>query len=130
MTNPAKLHHVCVCVTDLKTAEDFYVGRLGFRKLREFSLESKHAQILFGIRQTCRFLTLESAAGRVELLSAPGLVPAPAPGQHFCLILKERDRLADELRQAGVPIKEIMREGRRIVFASDPDHNLIELKPW
>lgn len=123
-----QLHHVCVRVSDLQAAAAFYGELLGLDKLWEFTLAAEHARDLLGIGQDCRFTTYACGSGRLEIFSAGNKAIAPVPGSHFCLILENRDALAEKLRRAGVLLRETLREGRRIVFASDPDGNWIELK--
>lgn len=129
MTQSLHLHHVAVRVSDLQAAEKFYGQLLGLRKLWEFDLSAGHARALFGLDHACHFVTFAFDGGRLELFHCPEAPSTPAPGQHFGLTLQQRDALAEALSRAGAPIREILREGRRIVFTADPDGNLVELKP-
>ena len=129
MLGEARLHHVCLRVSDLERAARFYGDLLGLERLWAFTLEAEHARALFDLPASCRFVTFAGVQGRLEIFSTGEAGPVPVPGQHFCWLVPERDSAAERLRQAGVPIRESVREGRRIVFASDPDGNWFELKP-
>ncbi len=126
---PPNLHHVALPVSDLRASQDFYCRRLGFRRLWAFTLAREHARELFAIEGQCRFITLEGGWGRLELFSSRGLRPRPVPGQHVCLLVSDRGRLLRDLRNCGVRVHTIRREGSEIAFVRDPDGHLLELKP-
>lgn len=123
------LHHVCLRVADLGRSEVFYAGRLKLKKLWEFRLQAEHAQVLFGLPRDCDFVVYDCPPGRLELFTTPGEQAADPLGQHWCLLVSERDALAEALKREGIPSREIVREDRRIVFVQDPDGHWLELKP-
>jgi len=129
MSEKICLHHVCLRVSSLKQAEIFYSGFLGLKKLYEFTVSAEHAQILFNITEDCHFVSFECPdGGGLEIFSCSSAISAVPVGCHVCLGVIERESLLEELRQANVTIREVSREGRKIVFVLDPDDNLIELK--
>lgn len=123
------LQHVCIRVSNLKQAEVFYSGFLGLKKLNEFTLSVEHAQTLFQIPQACKFISFECPdGGGLEIFTTAGKPAPPALGSHFCLGIYHRNEIVEKLLQANVTVREIAREGRKIIFVLDPDENLIELK--
>jgi catechol 2,3-dioxygenase-like lactoylglutathione lyase family enzyme len=128
MADGAVLHHVCVRVVDPARAEAFYTGLLGLERLWEFTLTAAEARLLYGLDRPCRMTAYAGMQGRLETCCAEGSVFAPLPGQHAAWVVPDRDDLVERLRRAGVPLRELTREGRRLVFCSDPDGNVWELK--
>ena len=124
-----RLHHACLRVRALEPAESFYVEGLGLRRLWTFALSRGHAAALLGIDAPCRFLTLGGEAGRLEVFQADVPWTPPAAGAHVGFLLADRDAVLARLAERNAPVREAVREGRRIVFVADPDGNWIELKP-
>jgi catechol 2,3-dioxygenase-like lactoylglutathione lyase family enzyme len=128
MAGGAVLHHVCVRVQDQARADAFYAGLLGLERLWEFTLTAAEARVLYGLDGPCRMTAYAGAQGRLETCCPGGPGFVPVPGQHAAWVVPDRDALVERLRRAGVPLRELTREGRRLVFCSDPDGNRWELK--
>ncbi len=128
MESNLNLHHVCIRVSNLRKSEVFYQGFLGLEKLREFTVAAEDAQTLLNISQECHFMDFAAGPGRLEIFTTTGAMPLPAPGNHFCLALTNREKLLQRLIEANITVRETMREGRQIVFIHDPDNNVLELK--
>ncbi|MCK5243308.1 VOC family protein [bacterium] len=129
MSEKSYLHHICLCVSNLRQSEVFYEGFLGLRKQYEFIVTEEQAQILFNIPAECQFISFECPdGGGLEIFTAVDAMPTSSPGSHFCLAVTNREALLERLRMANVEIRELAREDKKVVFIADPDDNLIELK--
>jgi glyoxylase I family protein len=101
-------HHVAVRATSLEEAEDFYVGKLDFRVVAEWTYED-------------------------EKLAYPDLGDSLkyAGYHHFCLDVASVDEALAELRARGVKIVAepwvLPAISRKLAFFADPFGNLIEL---
>ncbi len=126
-----RLHHVALPVTDLNQAHHFYGDLLGLKQLWRFILKADDAASVYGINQDCHFVTYGCGDEPcLELFSWPGLSVTHGAGHHFCLLVQDRDQLLKRLEKEPWPCRILEREGKSIVFISDPDGYLVELKPF
>lgn len=128
MNKTLALHHVCLPVSDLNRSELFYEKILKLKKCWTFTLAKEHAKQLYNIDDDCCFSTFDCSPGKLELCHAPSVDVKPVPGQHFALSLSDRRLFLEHLKKDAIPLFDISREGRHIVFIKDPDGHLIELK--
>jgi catechol 2,3-dioxygenase-like lactoylglutathione lyase family enzyme len=129
MSEKRYLHHICLRVSNLKQSEVFYEGFLGLRKQYEFVVTEEQARILFNIPAECQFISFECPdGGGLEIFTAVDAMPKSSAGCHFCLAVADRETLLEKLKLANVEIRELAREDKKVVFITDPDNNLIELK--
>lgn len=130
ITDVKGLHHICLPVADLARSSEYYEKVIGLKPLWTFVLQAEHAKVLFNINCDCRFAVYQCGdQGRLELFSAPDITINPGLGQHYCLVVNNRANIVNRLNESGYDIRSVIRENREIVFVTDPDGHLLELKP-
>jgi lactoylglutathione lyase/glyoxylase I family protein len=128
-------NHVGVRVPDFEAAKRWYVEKLDFRVVQEWSSAERHLQFAYVAPATDDSFFVEILGGGTQ---TPGSGYSdydsslkPADGyHHFCLSVENMDEILAELRRRGVTI---VREpfdleviGYRLAFISDPWGNMIE----
>jgi len=107
------LHHVSINVTDVDSALDFYVGRLG--------LVARPDRPNFGFGGAW----LDAGGQQVHLIEAE---PPPDQGQHLALLVEDLDAAVAELRGQGLSVSDPKPVGSSWQsFLHDPAGNLVEL---
>jgi len=134
--------HIGICVSDWRRSLRFYHDVLGFRYSHELEVSGAHASRLLRLEGVAlRAVYLEREGLRIELLhyEQPGHVSATTPRPmnrlgftHLSLRVDDLDAFVQELREAGVEIRddtriEISAAHTKAVFISDPDGASIEL---
>jgi catechol 2,3-dioxygenase-like lactoylglutathione lyase family enzyme len=115
------LAHVCFHVRDLKRAEEFYCGKLGFRHAFEYFNDKGQP---FGVDL--------HIGGRqfLELFRSEVTPAAPAQGyRHLCLEVDDMPATVADLRAKGIEVTDPGpgTDGSIQAWLKDPDGNQLEL---
>ena len=115
------LAHVCFHVRDLKRAEEFYCGKLGFRHAFEYFNDKGQP---FGVDL--------HIGGRqfLELFRSEVMPPAPAQAyRHLCLEVDDMAATVADFRAKGIEVSDPRPGTDRSLQAwlADPEGNRIEL---
>ncbi len=114
----AKLDHVGIYVSDLKTSISFYQDLFGFPVVHEF--KSGEAKIKM----------LDLGKGMLELVQRSGSPSAPPEGNwsHLAISEPEFDSVIKKLEEKSIAKRLVtMDNGNRLCFFSDPDGHVIEI---
>jgi catechol 2,3-dioxygenase-like lactoylglutathione lyase family enzyme len=137
-----RVSHIGICVSDWRRSLHFYQDLLGFRSLHELEVSGGPASRLLQLEKVeLRAVYLERDGLRIELLhyEQPGPVSGTTPRPmnqlgltHLSLRVDDLDKVVQELREAGVEIRDDTRidlpaARTKAVFISDPDGASIEL---
>jgi glyoxylase I family protein len=131
-----KGHHVAMRVPDFEASKSWFIEKLGFRVLKQWS--SKELELAYLAPAT-------DDTFHIEIMG--GASPKPKRGyadledslcdagyHHFCLTVDDIDKTVAELRRLEVRIvKEpfhVTAINRRLAFFADPWDNLIELSQF
>ena len=115
-----RFNHVSVQVTDTRQALDFYHGVLGMAINSDRpSLDFPGAWLDIGDGRQIHLLELSTGTDVARGGSG-------GRGRHFALDVVDLDDVTRALDNAGVDYT-LSRSGRRALFCSDPDGNVIEL---
>ena len=128
-------HHVAVRATSLEEAEDFYVGKLDFRVVAEWTYEDEKLAYLALPADDHFYLEILSGGDvpptEVRPYTDLGDSLKYAGYHHFCLDVTSVDEALAELRARGVKIVAepwvLPAISRKLAFFADPFGNLIEL---
>jgi predicted enzyme related to lactoylglutathione lyase len=109
-----KLELVAVPVSDVDTAKDFYVERVGFNADADFQVDEK-----------IRFVQLTPPGSACSIAIGTGLVDsAPGSVKGLQLVVTDIEAALAELRGRGLQTSEIQDfPWGRFIFFSDPDGN-------
>ena len=128
-------HHVAVRTSSLTEAKDFYVGKLDFRVVAEWSFADE--QLAYLAPPTDDHFWIEVLSGGnnlpTELRPYTDLGDSLKYGgyHHFCLNVTNVDETIARLRARGVAIVsepfQLAAISRKLAFFKDPFGNLIEL---
>lgn len=138
MSPPAVVNHVGLCVTDLDRAERFYVGALGFTRLRELSPPDAVTGRLLRVPEPVGLRCVYLGCGPfvLELLhyDRPGNAPArprvmTEPGlTHLSLTVEDVPAVRARVADLGGQVLEDT-DVEVAVLVRDPDGQVIELLP-
>ena len=107
--NLSKIHHIAIIVSDYEAAKDFYVNKLGFSVIREYT--------------ELKIFAEENPPKRVNRPEACGL-------RHLAFCVESVEQTVRELRELGIecePIRVDDYTGKKITFFHDPDGLPLEL---
>ena len=113
--------HACFIVRDLQASEDFYCGKLGFKKAFEFRNDAG--------QRTGMYMHV---GGRtfIEVFQGKHETPAqPQSFRHVCLEVDDFDATVAELRRRGADVTGVSLgvDNSYQAWLVDPDGNQIEL---
>lgn len=119
--NPDGLHHITIRVNDIKAAESFYGGVLGFELVRKMG--QSMATYRVGTKDTLVIVEAETA---YDTTSRDYRV------DHFGFMVgsaQEVDEMASYLKEneVNIVVGPVNRKNGRFVFFTDPDGNMIEI---
>lgn len=119
--NPDGLHHITIRVNDIKAAETFYGGVLGFELVRKMG--QSMATYRVGTKDTLVIVEAETA---YDTTSRDYRV------DHFGFMVgsaQEVDDMASFLKEneVNIVVGPVNRKNGRFVFFTDPDGNMIEI---
>ncbi len=119
--NPDGLHHITIRVNDIKAAESFYGGVLGFELVRKMG--QSMATYRIGTKDTLVIVEAETAydtSSRDYRVDHFGFMVGSA---------QEVDDMANYLKEneVNIVVGPVNRKNGRFVFFTDPDGNMIEV---
>jgi len=122
-----KINHVALIASSEERADRFYVNILGLRKAAPKTVEASLALALFNLNFPLTYLNYHHDALRFEIFILPERQVQFSPS-HVCLEVKDRESLLAKCLASGLPVKRLTKEGKEIVFISDFDGHLFEIK--
>ncbi len=123
--NLSKIHHVAIIVSDYMRALDFYVGRLGFRVIRENQRPERNDIKLDLKLEDCELeiFVMPNPPARVSQPEACGL-------RHLSFHVDDVEQAVKDLEVRGITCQPIRRDdftGEKMTFFFDPDGLPLEL---
>ena len=129
------IQHVGITVSDWDRATHFYSNVLGLPKIRSFVISAGEMLAMYGINSKSRVDVYRVGNDAIEIISCEKrniIRNKQRTDQygicHFGMRVRERKRFSDSLKDKGVEVITLMREGREKVYVKDPDGNIIELR--
>jgi catechol 2,3-dioxygenase-like lactoylglutathione lyase family enzyme len=109
-----KLELVCVPVSDVDRAKDFYVNKVGF------NADHDHR-----VHESLRFVQLTPPGSGCSISMGEGLTQmTPGSIEGLQLVVDDADKAHDELAARGVPVSDVEElPWGRFVYFKDPDGN-------
>ena len=125
-------HHVGILTAHPQKLMTFYSEKIGFKIAETKDISEELMGRIFGISLPATLTKLKLDQVILEIISLEiRLVkkrPVEAAGyNHWGLAVSNKEAFIQELKAKGVPILEVDRGGRTIIFVVDPDGNLFEI---
>ena len=121
-----ELNHIALTVTDHQEVIDFYQDILGFQTMRVFELEEQLSDKIFGIKTDVAVAVLTRDELTLEIFISK--TPLKHGFGHICLNVKKRDEIIRKAKALKYKIVSIDRGTYDLIFISDKNGNLFELK--
>ncbi len=121
-----ELNHIALTVTGHQEITDFYQDILGFQTMRVFELEEQLSEKIFGIPSDVAIAVLTRDELTLEIFISK--TPVKPGFAHICLNVRNRDEIIRKAKALGYRIVSIDRGSYDLIFISDKNGNLFELK--
>ena len=122
------LEHVGIMNVDEEGALRFYMGILGFEKIKESSVSPELASQLFSFDREIRMLVFGNERLKVEIFIVAGFTRPSPSVPHFCIQMPDLPGFLEKAKKAGVRVITAERGGRTVYFVEDFSGNRIEVK--
>ena len=123
-----QLAHISAVCSTSENAKRFYAGLLHLKKIKEFTLDAKIIEQIFGKKVSCQIMLFGSNQFTVEVfIQEEGLAPAN-PFVHHCLEVPEKDLFLERCKREGLVVNYIAKGDKILTFIRDFDENLYEIK--
>ena len=123
-----RLNHVALACSSEQSADDFYEGVLGLRKIKSSVLGKDLAQQIFEIPRECRIILYGNDNFAVEVFVAKPAPGSVSPFVHLCLEVKNREGFLGKCQAMGLTVKRVPKGDFLLTFVQDYDGNLFEIK--
>jgi len=122
-----KINHLALIASSEERADRFYLDILGLRKAAPKTVEASLSLALFNLNFPLTYISYYNDNLRFEIFILPESQLQFSP-THVCLEVKDRESLLAKCLATGLPVKRLTKEGKEIVFISDCDGHLFEIK--
>ena len=123
-----KLHHVAVVCRSQENADRFYSKILGLPKIKASLLSEDLAEAIFHVAQRCTVITYGNENMVIEVFVPETPAENRAPFVHLCLEVEDKEQFARKCRDLALTVNRIQKGDSLLVFVSDYDGNLFEVK--
>lgn len=123
-----RLNHVALVCNSEQSADDFYQGILGLRRIRSSVLSQDLARRIFGIDRECQMLVYGNDRFIVEVFVAADSPGRAASFEHVCLEVEDVEEFVKSCEARGVTVNRVPKGDRLLTFVKDFDGNLFEIK--
>ena len=123
-----KIAHISAVSRSVENADSFYIGILGLSKVKDFSIEAKLTDKIFGIPCQCRILVYAHLGEEIEVF-IPDVFPEQRnPFDHVCLEVDDKKSFVQSCKKRDVQVNMIAKGDKFLTFIKDFDGNLFEIK--
>ena len=120
--------HTGLAVSSEENADGFYRDLLGLEKLEPKTLPEDLIQALFGISEDLTVINYKSDALHVEIFVYPSYKAPDNLIAHECVKVIDLDGFVAQCKDAGFRVLEVPKGQSAVIFVSDFDGNLFEIK--
>ncbi len=125
---PLTLNHIGLMNFNEADAQNFYGHILGFEEQYRFSLTPEESQSIFSLPQELTVIVFSNGHLKLEIFIPQKAVSFNTGTTHVCLNVQHRQMIVERCREKGLPVLELRRNGKTIVFVKDFAGNIFELK--
>lgn len=121
-----KLHHLALTIQNIKEIKPFYIELLGFKLIREYTLDEALAKRIFNINKSSKAFYLEGHDIALELFIEEN--PKQDKFDHWCLSFPDRELFIKRAIEQNASIFRIPRDSHDLIFIKDASKNTFEIK--
>ncbi len=123
-----KFVHTGLGASSEENADRFFVNILGLEKLITKVLNKEMTHTIFGISEELLIINYKNENVHYEIL-VYGAYKAPEKQiSHSCLMLNDLENILNKCREAGLKVIKVPKGTGMVIFISDFDGNLFEMK--
>jgi len=122
-----RINHIALIASSEEKADRFYLDLLELKKAAPKTVEASLSQALFNLNFPLTYLSYYNDDLRFEIFILPESQLQISP-THVCLEVNDRENFLSKCLALGLPVKRLIKEGKEIVFISDFDGHLFEIK--
>ena len=123
-----RLNHVALVCRSEQSADDFYEGVLGLKRIKSFALSKNLAREIFGIDRESRVLVYGNDRFTAEIFLAARFPRECTSFEHVCLEVKDREEFVKRCEAFHLEVNRIPKGDALLTFVKDYDGNLFEIK--
>ncbi len=123
-----KLIHTGLAASSEEHADRFFIDILGLDKSTPKTLGKGLARTIFGINEELLMINYRCETAHYEIFVYQGYRALVKQVTHSCIEVVNRKDLVNKCRVAGTRVQEIPKGPGTLVFISDFDGNLFEVK--
>ena len=121
-----KLEHVAISVSEAREIEQFYLGILGMREIKNFKLDQALSRDIFGIEKETSVFQLEKDKLLLEIFITSG---KRDPGfNHICISTNRREEIFEKATSHSYKCLRLKRGNSDMIFITDHSGNIFEVK--
>lgn len=125
--------HIGIITKNAESLCKFYKRILNFIPVSNERLKSDIVKIIFNINSSCCFYKLKAGGFIIEIFEPhsnykPAKRKITSGIHHFGLVVEDKEKFIQYLRQRRVKILTIKRNSKKVYFIEDPDGNKIEIR--
>ncbi len=122
-----KIVHVGLGASSEDLADRFYRDILGLKKSSPKTIEASVAKLFFNLNSFITYINYFNDNIRFEIFILPDLKKEFSPN-HLCLEVEDRENFLNKCLASGITVKRLIKEDKEVIFISDFDGHLFEIK--
>ena len=123
-----KIIHIGLGASSEEKADRFFIDILGLEKSEPKTIGKKLAQAIFGINAELLMLRYQGGTVYYEIFVYPNHKVPEKQIAHSCIEVTNLVNIVNKCRDGGLKVVEVPRDSGVIIFISDYDGNLFEVK--
>lgn len=120
------LNHIALTIRDVEEIDNFYNKLLGCNLEKKFKINSELSFQIFNIKRETEVFLVRKENLFFELFLYPETVKLAY--SHVCINVPEREKLVRLAGKENYKVKRIARDIHDLLFISDKNNNIFELK--
>ena len=125
-----KIEHIAIAYNSEEESDKFFIGLLGCKKTRSFSVSPDLTEQFFGIKKEQLIIRYENENSSFEVFITNDDSKSQDTFTHSCLLVQDRDRLVKKAKSMNFKTIQVPRKDSDsyYLFIKDYHGNLYEVK--
>ena len=120
--------HIGLVASSIEKADLFFINTLGLKKSETKIIDKKITHEIFGINRELLSVHYRDETVDYEILVHQGYVARENQITHTCIKVTNLEDIVNMCRDAGLKVSRIPNKSKFVIFISDYDGNLFEIK--